>query len=1094
MIRTNGKYRLLLSGATGAMALSAWGTPAAAQDGALDQAVEQENQIVVTGSRIVRRDYEANSPIVTVDQAAIENRSELGVEDALNELPQFSPAGSSALASDAGAAFAGPNAAPGAATVDLRGLGTNRTLVLVNGRRAQPVNAALLVDLNTIPSAAIENVEVITGGAASVYGADAIAGVVNFILRDDFEGVELDAQAGISEAGDGETFDVSALIGGNFADGKGNAMLGVTWSQRKAAFQNNRDFYTDSWLDPTNSVGAGARPITTAVVGGQRYGVNFDGSLFLIDNATFDPDGAGPIGIYNGPQNDLDGGAGFRLNAPNASGQRSLGYVEPDNVINIPLERWTIFGSAHYDLTDSIELFAEGRYSHSLANAQSIPGTLDNMWQIAVPYDPANDDPDSPTFGANVNTFHPVSRQLADLLNARPAPAAPWSMYRGLQFGGRLYIETTTDVFQITTGLRGDVGFKDWTWEVYGSHGDTNVVAQQPQGPISHSNLQQIVNGVTTGTNRSLTINGPWSQGWSSGALFNPQTCTSGIPFFNANGSVPQPTGNTGEGVVISDDCRNYITLELNNVTQLNQNIVEATMQGGLFEWWPGEVRFSLGATYRDASFRFYPDAGNSAEQPTTNVVNQIVMPAQTEGSTAVKEVFGELLVPLLTDLPLIRQLDLELGARYSDYNNAGQVWTYKILGDWEVTDFLRIRGGYQRANRAPNIYEQFAPVAGTIGASLDPCVNIAGFTPAYGNRMDNPNIINTQLACEALILRDGGFDYVTLAEDPSAVAQDPTLFPNLDQTRLSNHRTILGYNGAFPFSVGLTQGNPNLESELAETITIGGVLRSPFDAPGLNRITLSVDYYKIKLDGTIGQPNGTEIYSQCFDPQFNPLMGSAAGSLSGEALLAGNEYCDLINRYPFDPQGVRGAPGSGTDRTYQAQFINKGGTKTSGIDVAFNWGADFQDLGLGIPGGLNINASANILLDFQESPFPGAEFRDYRGTLTNDAYYDYKLFGSVNYVWDRGSIGLRGRYLPSIEPSVNAQPGTLGTDSHTEFSLFGRYELTEAFELRAGVDNLFNARPEIVGATPLSSNSGTTNQIYDTMGRSYYLGLRLRM
>src|SRR5690606_6964028 len=237
MAKSISKSFWFLGTATGAMAVAAMGTPAAAQDSALDETVERENQIVVTGSRIIRRDYEANSPIVTVDQSTLENRSDIGVEDALNELPQFTPAGSSALASDAGAAFAGANAAPGAATVDLRGLGTNRTLVLVNGRRAQPVNAALLVDLNTIPTAAIENVEVITGGAASVYGADAIAGVVNFILRDDFEGIEIDGQVGITEAGDGESYQAGALVGGNFGDGRGNAMLGVTWAKREAAYQ-----------------------------------------------------------------------------------------------------------------------------------------------------------------------------------------------------------------------------------------------------------------------------------------------------------------------------------------------------------------------------------------------------------------------------------------------------------------------------------------------------------------------------------------------------------------------------------------------------------------------------------------------------------------------------------------------------------------------------------------------------------------------------------------------------------------------------------------------------------------------------------------
>lgn len=1100
----HGILKTALMAGTGIMALTA--APAFAQQPAQPSSevspqpapeVGSGEEIVVTGSRIARRDYSANSPIVTVGEEAFENRSGVTVEETLNDLPQFTAAGSASLSSSAGTAFTGADQAPGAATLDLRGLGANRTLVLLNGRRAQPVNAQLVVDVNTVPTAAIRNVEVITGGAAAVYGADAIAGVVNFILRDDFEGLELNAQAGISEHGDAEQYQASALVGGNFADGRGNAMIGLSWSRREAAYQRNRSFYTDAWNDPNTVVGVGGFPQTVAVVGGVNWGVNPDGSLFRTNDA------ANPAAPYTGPLNNLVGGAGFKLNPSSTGGtQRSIGFNDPESYTSIPLERYSLFGSAHYDITDTVQFFVEGNFTHSAAFAQSFAGTAGNIWAISVPYNQANDDPDSPTFGANVNNFHPVSRQLADLLNARPAnpagvpgTAQPWTMSRGLNFLGRLYTETTSDIYQLTAGLRGDVGIKDWSWELYGSHGNTSVIARQPQGAVSYANLQALIAGTTTGAARSTTINGPWSQGWSNGATFNPQTCTSGIPIFNPDGSVPEPTGDNVDGVVVSDDCKNYATLELNNITKLEQNIVEATMQGGLFDIWAGEVRFAAGATYRKSDFSYAPDTGNSGEQLSTGVVNQIALPNPTNGAISAKEVYGELLVPVLKDLPLIESLELELGARYSKYSLSGSVWTFKALADWRVTDWFRLRGGYQIANRAPNIYELFAPIAGGLGTSADPCVNIAGATPDYGNVAGNPNLINLQEACEELIVRDGGFDYVTLAENPNAVAQNPADYPNsngFDPTRMSNHRSTLGYNLPFPFSIALTQGNTELESEKADTITVGAVISSPFDTPLLDNLTFTVDYYMIDLKGTIAAPSGVEVYTQCLSPEYNPLMSSAPGTYTGAQLLEGNQFCSLINRFPFDFAGVRGAVGSGTDRTYDAPFINKGGTKTSGVDVTMNWTVDFSDLGVGLPGALNFNGTASYLIEFKEAAFDGAPYVDLKGTADNMAF-DYKLLGSLTYIGDRGSIGIRGRYLPSIEPSQFAAAGTTGADAHTEFDLFGRYEVNDTVEVRGGIDNLFDADPEIFGATATNAARGSTLGVYDTIGRSYYLGAKVR-
>ncbi len=169
----------------------------------LAQAEGGLDEITVTGTRIVRRDFQAQTPIVTVDASTFSERANIGLEAALNQLPQFNAAGTQSQLSDANSPFPSAVAAPGAATIDLRGLGLNRTLVLLDGRRVQPVNGLLVVDLNTIPSAAIDRVEVITGGAAAVYGADAIAGVVNFILKKDFEGMEFSGQYGLTRRATG---------------------------------------------------------------------------------------------------------------------------------------------------------------------------------------------------------------------------------------------------------------------------------------------------------------------------------------------------------------------------------------------------------------------------------------------------------------------------------------------------------------------------------------------------------------------------------------------------------------------------------------------------------------------------------------------------------------------------------------------------------------------------------------------------------------------------------------------------------------------------------------------------------------------------
>src|SRR6186713_3152849 len=244
-----GLYKaLLLAGCASSFAVAA---PAMAQDEAA--APDEENKIVVTGSRIQRQDFNSTTPMVTADEALLEQSSTAALESNLNKLPQFVPAQTPTAGGDIQ-----PTATntPGAATISLRGIGANRNLVLVDGRRATPSNASGVIDISTIPAAAIERIEVISGGASATYGADAIAGVTNFILKKNFQGLELDGQIGLGQEGDGFEYQFSGIMGTDFPDGRGNISMALSINTREANFQGDRQWYQDLWNDPLATTGA----------------------------------------------------------------------------------------------------------------------------------------------------------------------------------------------------------------------------------------------------------------------------------------------------------------------------------------------------------------------------------------------------------------------------------------------------------------------------------------------------------------------------------------------------------------------------------------------------------------------------------------------------------------------------------------------------------------------------------------------------------------------------------------------------------------------------------------------------------------------
>jgi outer membrane receptor protein involved in Fe transport len=1049
--------------------------PAAASEAPLQE-------VVVTGSRIARQDFTSLSPIVTVDAAAIENRSEASIVNALQNLPQFNVAGNSNNLSAASNPFpSATGAAPGAATVDLRGLGTNRTLVMLDGRRAQPVDALLDIDLNSIPPDAVASIETITGGAASTYGADAIAGVVNIKLKQNFQGFEVDAQQGLSQYGDAATTSVGAIMGGNFGDNKGNVMLVLDYSKVGEASQAKRGWYQAGELAPGTPGGAlynGPNlpeyfyDATNMPTGVGVYGTPATGSLIDSNGHVFNQYSPLSTG-YSGP---LGLGTGYKINPDG-----ELGYNNQIPNLTIPQTRWQSLATAHYNINDWATAYMQAQFSKTYTEAEGSPSGLFSVWELSIPYG-SWDNPSSPNFGAPPagSTFNPVPQGLANMLSSRPNPNAPWSYGGSNSYFGPYSTDTTSAVYQLTTGLRGQIPAfpftKDWTWDVYGSSGESNINAQLNGFPTL-SRLQTLASANLYGQN--------WTN--SQYPISVGGGCTSGLPIFTATG------GTYPLGTQASANCDAYADPAFNNVTTIEQNVYEGDLQGSLLDmpFNAGRLRFALGADYRQEKFTFTPDSGYTALQAYPEVDQNIALPTAVVGGTGVEEVYTEFSIPVVKDLPFAKSIEIDPGIRLSDYSESSpgvnisssghDVKTWKLLGNWVVTDWVSFRGGMEVANRAPNIAELFTPLGGsalTIG--YDPCANYAGATPSYGNVPGNPNRYNVQAACEYLIQKGGA---------PASVAA-ALMTPGGSANNYQYN--VFGPSPApFPFVLGLNSGNPTLNSETARTVTAGFVLNSPFQSAYTQRLRMSVDWYQIQINGAIGVPSFGQIYQECLDAQYNKLIGSAPNTYTGAQLVAGNPYCQYINREYAPAAGdFYGAP-----RNYVAPYVNQGGIQSRGIDLELDWGLRFSDTGLfsSLPGGISVNIVNNYLDRYAVSPFQGAAYINYTGTVTNDSYRD-RLLSTFGYSVGPANLGFRWEHLPAAGPDPSSQ-GTVGAaNAYNEVDFFASYALGDAVTLRGGIDNVMNAWPVWVGASAATTAIGTTNANYDTIGRRFYLGVKVKL
>ena len=754
--------------------------------------------VVVTGSRIARKDYTADSPIVTLSAQQLQQSGEVQIQNVLNRLPQFVP-DQNLMGANAGDVQNTPTHSIGITTASLRGLGANRNLVLIDGQRAAPVNGALEVDLSTIPTAMIDHIETITGGASAVYGADAIGGVVNFIMKKNFQGLDLDAQGGVSQRGDGRNFQASVVMGTNFADGKGNVTMAIERSQQDAYLQKDHPFYTKGWNDPTVG-GNGFFNTGTSWAGSglSTFGVPtpaglaaiqavFPGSTTIGTSSTFYLDN--PAGLYVGIAPAFGGASAITGPAPAVNGtttayqtvvsggqlvtnikqNQTVGYIES------PFDRWSFTTNGHYDINDWITAKFTTNFSQT-HNTQllTVPATFSTGWTVNVPYNAATDDPASNCFinqnavakntcinpssitaanpaGSPYKIGHPVPAGLATLLNARTGgTTAPWTLSWYPSLNGPLPQRGATadnTVYQIRAGFEGKIPTINWSWDLEGSHsasqeydvstGDYSLQRFQALITSPGYALNSLFQGNFTQPNGSGgTINSP-NAGFG---MANGQTCTSGF------------YGVLFQKAPLSNDCYQAMNANVQSMNITKQDNVEFDTSGDVIKLPAGMLKASIGADYRRVSQLFTSDNLQSTYSFLDQVVG-VYPTAPYNVSQDSKEGYGELEIPVLADLPFIKSLTLNPGVRYSSYNTSAGGWTWKILADYQVNDWVRFRGGYNLAIRSPNLGELFlnpSEVFAGFSTYGDPCSLLttapwgAGGATPHGSPSGNPPVSTT--------------------------------------------------------------------------------------------------------------------------------------------------------------------------------------------------------------------------------------------------------------------------------------------------------------------------------------------------------------
>jgi outer membrane receptor protein involved in Fe transport len=674
-------------------------------------------EVVVTGSRIPQPNLTSISPIQTVGEQEVLLGGRAQTIDILNQLPQVTqnPGVDLGPTSDP---LSGPG---GVSTVNLRGLGPQRTLVLVDGRRLGPGdpntgNPNPAPDINQIPSQLIERVEVLTGGASATYGSDAVAGVVNFIMKKDFEGIQFDAQYGVYQhsqdndrmqdvlaAGnqpipgkrwDGKSADYSLLMGMNAPDGRGNVTAFFTYSKQKPVRQAARDY--------------SACQLNISATGNPFCGGSSNSNiLYFASGALLDLDGDGV------PESDAASVLGNQFVPYGTAGTTPPAIFNSNPYMYLLQEntRYTAGYFGNYEVNDKLELYSSFNFMSSKSNVNIAPSALFQGSGV------------TDTGGFEVNCNNPfLSGQQQTALGCTPAAIAAGEtvdLYfgrRNVEGGPRNSFYDHTN-YRFVGGGRGQIN-EAWSYDLYGSYYSTTLASRSE----NYLSLARIQDALLVG-----------------GTAANP-VCLSG----NA-GCVPYNLFRDGG---VSPEAAQSLTILGTQSGTITQRIVEGTLTGQLGEYgikspWAEEgVGIAIGATQRRDHFEYAPDAASESGDLSGSGGASV----RIDRGLRAAEVYAEARVPLISDMPFARDVVLEGGYRYSDYSTGIQAKTYKIGFQWEPVEDIRFRGSYNKAIRAPNILELYTPasVTNTSDVPEDPCARDAE-NPATLAQCQNTGITAAQ-------------------------------------------------------------------------------------------------------------------------------------------------------------------------------------------------------------------------------------------------------------------------------------------------------------------------------------------------------------
>lgn len=1044
-------------------------SPAFAQDveqvpDAAQEAEDSGDQVVVTGSRLRRDAFNSPSPLTTLDVG--ENR-QIGVTSITELLSRSTVANGTQVdqslntnAGNSNATEAPPAGGTGSSNINLRNLGAERTLVLLNGRRLAATGvrgAPAQPDIGLIPFSLVERAEIATEAGSSVYGADAVAGTVNVILKSDFEGFEVTGNVEVPEASGGTQYQVGFIAGAQ--SDRLSLVFGAEYFDRQRVSAGQRDFsssFRDIEVDAAGNVFVapfnGFFDNAVANAGETGFGAGFS------DFACFQP-GAPADAVAGLPANFIPCGA---LTPP--AGFRNLGasnfgyfdfYNDSDERRNSDLvgdlERFSILATGEYDLGwfgGDNQLYFETFYF----NRQNLAiGTNEQIFPTIPAFIPqeiacSSSNPLERCFATNGDgTLALVDNPLSPFdFNAEPIITLDdLPQVRDVEL----------QQFRGVLGFKGDIGFgwfgaNNWTFDTYATYDrgtgfQSQTILFEPNLIAAASPFINLSGELECSTLRPGTVN--------DGGFLTPQNCVVFDPF---NASL-FTGGPNGEGVFSTQAQRDFLLGTRTNSTTIEQYVYNGFVQGDLFKSpWGGVVTAGIGYEFRrDSIF-----SANSLDGVAgLNAAENAVPEGETIGRRNFHEVFGEVNIPLIVDAPGIKLLNIDGAVRYTQESNFGNDVTYRARVQYRPNDWLSISGGYGTSFRAPNLREQFlADQGGGVSGTIDPCIDLSiqGFLTAVGGDETDS-------------------DFRFLIDQCSA---DGVPFTDSNGNGLTD-TTVTG-QGAIVTIPTITGGNENLLPETSRTYTITGSFKQPWtDAFNFD---VTVSYYDIRINNTVAEPSADQIVGQCYSNQDFPGLTSP--------------FCSLLERDQL------AAPASRILSVIDVTFFNIGEQTARGLDINTRFNTDLP-FGFGDEP-INWTFSTATAFQFeQEEQIFNADDRD--DNLNEIGTPQFRLNIASNFSWGNWSLvsehrrigqqfediteGFRNNPFFDLSP----RPATRDLDFvgavwyHDASLTYGQ----DNYSVSIGVNNIADRAPPLIDDSegPNRSNAVSSSG-YDFFGRSYFI------